>query len=581
MEPILQFDPANMSVWAVRLPPAQGRRDVIAEVAEPALLGDHATARVRTLAMPEGADRARAAHVLSSVWHEQRHFVDVLLTNYGQSLVRTVTSVAINIPGLAAEALPSGRIALPLTVYGDDVLRRIVDVEPGETLVRQVRDMTDRRRMLDLDRRRVHGGLSIGGQAQLEVLGFFTQVVAAQHELGFELASAVQRDVLDREHLRRRYQWAGFLAPALATEIDPAEVGRELADDEQVILAPPLIAFLYGTLMIRRWGQDQTVVDGGDSGSAAARLDPLFVELRRTGVLAAATSSAEAWAAVDGACADIFGRSATDELRADLEHEGAYVERLESAIGADTPMFRFVHTAHRARRALADAFMTDPELFISSERYSDLLETIQPVPILVDLAGADPEARPGWEPLWEGRAALGAFGEQSWSWASAPTDVVRATGRIGLAGDAEAWSAMVRDFLPMAKLMLHGRRQAPILGPELDHAELRLRSLGLEARFDPLFADPTIDASADAFWFLTGSADAVCDACNAPLVPGQGHYVGAVAFHRNAELRQWLVEHYGGGELGLFSAKRNWTGWLLCDGCCEEVKALGAALAPV
>jgi hypothetical protein len=128
--------------------------------------------------------------------------------------------------------------------------------------------------------------------------------------------------------------------------------------------------------------------------------------------------------------------------------------------------------------------------------------------------------------------------------------------------------------MPVAKLMIRGRQQPIVLGPELQHAEGVLADQGISLRFDPAFAAPLADTSSDGFWFLTRRSSAICDGCGASMIKGSGRYVPSVFFRHSDALANWLVQHSGGGEFGLFHARRSWTGWLLCDSCADEVATM-------
>jgi hypothetical protein len=576
MEPVLQFDPANMSVWYSGFPTrADGVGvDVLGELAERALLGRLGLALQMTQAIPDGALRVRAGHVVSAVAHEQRHFADLLLTNYGQSLARQVSSLMVNVPNLLVDAQRTGALGIPVTVYADSVRRLLAGVGAHPELDRIAVDVRDRELMAgeDEDVHAVPGGgaISVGGRAQLEALAYFTQAVLLQVEFDAETALAVQEEMPDPGRFRDQYLWAAMLGAAIGLQpSDPAPRRREVR-----VLAPAVGALLYGTLMIRRWGQEQTAVEGGHSGSAAARLDPLLAELRKGGELHAAESSAEAWQAVDDACERAFGRSARSELEHDLDHEASFVDLVQAERAADDPIAAYLRGCHAARRRLAERFAGDPSLLTDPTRYTELLTTVSPVPIFAHPAGADLERRQGWRSLWRHAAELGAFGNLEWCWASAPVDAIAAGERIHVVADSDAWTAVVESVIPLAKLLVRGRRQPVFLGPELQHAEQLLLDRQLELRFDPAFAEPLIDTGSEGFWFLSRRTSAICDGCGAGIDRGAGHDVPSIAFRRSDAGVRWLVEHGGGGELGLYQARRDWTGWLLCDACAVEVAGL-------
>jgi hypothetical protein len=571
MEPTLQFDPANLSIWYSPVPD-----DAIHEIARLALVGEQADARDRVLALDNHELRVRAAHMLSAVVHEQRHFVDMLLTNFGQSMIRQFASLLVNVPAAIKAAESQGELALPVTIYGDPVKRMILGVTANDDLAKIAHDVRDRAHMLNPDMfEHTHaktGAISIGGRAQIEALGFMTQIALLQKEFGLRLAREVQEEMPDRVHMRNQYGWTALLGSALG--LTPA---GDLPAGAFSVLMPALGALLYGTLMVRRWGQTQCEVEGGNTAFAAARFDPLFVYFRSTGRLARATSTREAWQVVDQACGDLFGLSAREELENDLQHEARFCEAAEDLFGKGTAVANFLLGVHEARLRLVALFDESPENIIDLGRYGNLLNAIDPVPIFVNPAGGVDKHEDGWVGLWRGASELGKFGKVTWSWASAPAGITSAGGRIHIVKDVESWKSVVMDMIPLSKLLLRGRRQALVLGPELDHAEILLNQFGIECRYDPLLSAPIVETSSDAFWYLTARPSAICDSCSAQVARGSGHYVPAVLFRKNDRIANWLVQKFGGGEFGLFQARKDWTGWLLCDICHAGVTQLVAA----
>lgn len=575
MEPTLQFDPANLCVWY--RPLGEEESSLIDEVARTALMGEHKVAVDRVRTIGEDALRTRCAHMLSAVVHEQRHFVDVLLTNYGQSLIRQFTSLLINVPTALQAVTPEGRVGVPITVYGDDVKRSVLGLRKVDLLSRVAEDVRSRAKMMKGELHehvtQDHGSISVGGTAQVEALAFQTQVAMLQSEFGMEMSIAVQQDMPNRTVVRNQYGWAALMGHALG-------LGKPDNAPEQVIrtLGPPTGALLYGTLMTRLWGQKQSEVDGGHSGAAAARFDPLFVKLRSTRALARATSTREAWQAVDDACGEVFGRSAREELQHDLDHNVSYCDQVADILGdEDNAVVQFLRGVHAARLRLVALLDDSPETVLDPNCYAAFLREIDPVPIFVSPGGTSEQVPDGWSNLWSGASRLGNLGRQMWSWAKAPAGLVSTSDRIHIVADIESWKCVVKDLMPITKLLLRGRRQAPVLGPELDHAEVILREMGIEPRFDPLFAAPIVDSSCDAFWYWTRRESAICDGCDCQVLRGSGHYIPAALFRKNDRIATWVVEKLGGGDLGLLWVRKDWSGWVVCDNCYAQIQELTTA----
>lgn len=559
MEPVLQFDPANLSIWYSYL---HSREDnPIDQIARTALLGDQGAAKDLVENLKDHEAMLRGAHMLSAVCHEQRHFVDVLLTNFGQGVFRQFAPLMVHVPALRAEAAKEGVLALPISVYEDEVRREILGVQGGEQLRRAGYDARSRIQMAKLDeiQHSVPGGghLSIGGRAQLEALGFMTQVGVLQSEFGGAVSRSVQVSMPDGTRMRNQYGWAAILASALG--LTP----EDSAPDAFTALGAPLSALLYGALMVRRWAQK-------DSDTAADRLNKLVFHVRDTKKLARAGSTKEAWEVVNAACGELFGRSAEEELEQDLAHEESYCDQIRGVVADVFPFgSAFLDGVHEARVRLAALFVKSPELFLDPFGYGNLLAAVDPVPVFVVATARTEEPEEGYTALWKG-----SEGPISWHWASAPTTQIAEGGRVHILKDVEAWRLIVASIIPVVKLMLWGMRQASVLGLELMYGETVLKGDGLELRYDPSYAQPSPDTSSEGYWYLYRRESALCDGCGATLPRGTGHYIPAIVFRNNDKTIAWLIKHYGGGEVGRLREKMDWSGWLLCDGCKAEIEQL-------
>lgn len=558
MNPLFSFDPASMSVWA-RVPTmsTDDETDSVRTVILSALSGDHLTALHTCQALPDDASRRRVGIVLSALWHEDRHFADALLTNYGASQTRALQSAAINAFPLIQGTLASGgRLGLPVTVHLDRVRRAALGLpEPTPYIEAIAKDVKDRRWLTDRDARLVSSGdvrLSIGGGSQLEALAWFTQSTITQQELGPESALELQRTP-GASQWRWQYSWAMNLG------ISAGLTGEGQDEDAVAAHVPQLSALLYGALMVRRWGQDQ--VSDGSSGIAAERLLPLVREVVAAGALAAARDDREAWDAVDAAAERAFGRTATDELAVDLKHHEHYVEQVVDATSAQNPVARFAVDHFRARVDLAHRFQEDPGIVLNPFHYAKLLSAIHPHPVLVELGGdALPVTIPGWRALEE-------FGDEDqypgrWWWlASTRPEFYREDPDVVVLRDEDAWEQMVTTFAPLAKLLERGRHHRVTIGHELDHAEALLRALGLDVRVDPGFRRPVIDESSEQYWYFRPDTPAVCDFCSGEIAPGHGYSVDAWSLRHDTRYGPLMPQDYFDWQ------PRDWYGFLVCDQC--------------
>ena len=558
MDPLFSFDPASMSVWA-RVPTLRTEHETerVRAMILSALGGDHLTALALCQAEPDDGTRRRSEVILPALWHEVRHFADTLLTSYGASQTRAFQSAALNVPVLVKEALASGgRLALPVTAHLDPVRRAALGLPaPTSDLETIARDVKGRRWLTDRDARLLSSGdtrLTVGGGSQLEALAWFSQASITQQEFGPAAAEELQRTP-GASQWRWQYTWAVALGVGAGLSVE--------GDDGSGVAAhvPQLSALLYGALMVRRWGQDQT--PDGSSGFAAERLVPLLEETVSAGLLRQATDDGEAWDAVDAAASRAFGRTATEELVIDLSYHERFVQRIVNERSDQDPVARFAVDHLQARLALARRFLEDPGIVLNPFRYADLLGAVHPHPVLVELGGGSlPVGLPGWH-------ALEVYGDEDrfpgrWWWLASTRPQFASDGAgVVMLRDADAWEQMVTTLAPVAKLLERGRHHRVTIGHELDHAEATLRRLGLDVRVDPGFRRPVFDESTEQYWYFRPGEPAVCDLCSGTVAPGHGFSVDAWTLRHDTRYASMMPTGYFDWQ------PTDWQGFLVCDPC--------------
>lgn len=113
----LHLDPMSLAVWFE--PPTHGdytTRRLLSGVGELALLERHDEAEDLVAGIDDPVVRRAGVELLSNVWHEQRHFVDFVLTNYGALRLRDHLLTYVNAGGLLSEAVEGGRpLMVPLS----------------------------------------------------------------------------------------------------------------------------------------------------------------------------------------------------------------------------------------------------------------------------------------------------------------------------------------------------------------------------------------------------------------------------------------------------------------------------------
>src|SRR4051812_23749781 len=121
MIPVAQLDPATLTLWY--------SPEVIGHAPEPEMLGEAVwlamkgepdAVRQHLGEVTDPHRKARGVHLASSVWHEQRHMLDLLVTNYGAFRVRQFISLYTNVLQLLGEVQRTGQVLFcPITAYTD------------------------------------------------------------------------------------------------------------------------------------------------------------------------------------------------------------------------------------------------------------------------------------------------------------------------------------------------------------------------------------------------------------------------------------------------------------------------------
>jgi hypothetical protein len=180
MIPVTQVDPASLALWInyevlSRSPNFRYYRPAIEAAARGDLEGVAGVLR----SIPTRKTRVRALHLASMIWHEQRHFLDLTITNYGARHFRTTFTVALNVYSLIADqaAIAGSELLVPVERYRTlpECLR---PAALAPSLLQQADDIRKRRDHLRADLftfTSPAGRVTISGENVLEALGFLHQ----------------------------------------------------------------------------------------------------------------------------------------------------------------------------------------------------------------------------------------------------------------------------------------------------------------------------------------------------------------------------------------------------------------------
>jgi hypothetical protein len=571
MIPVLQLDPATLSIWFnLELVAAGPEGATLTELVQKAVFGDkNVINKIRAIRDPKLA--ARAAHLVSCVWHEKRHFIDLVLSNYGALRVRQYFTIYLNTMRLLQECHHEKYpLVCPLDAMCDPFRLKLLGVsEVGENLKLQGCNIRARKRMLADDRAPIDtmclGPVEVGGEAQLEMLACLTQFAALQELLGLDVAANVFDDIPDLARFNQKYRWAIFLAHAVGA-IPKAKPAGERRFSVDVSL---FSAMLLAGLSCRVWKQEQTVVgEYSSSYLPSMRLAGIFSAFKNHGSEFDDATPTAVWDAVNQIGKELWGRTVIEEIEADYAHEEKFIETFRRVeYDVSEAALACLEDYHRLRGCLISLLRDTPEMFVSIKRFvHELLPFVAPLPILAKPSGFEGDVPEGWERVLGFRFLLSDMPGRFEGW-WAVTPVGERVEPIALT-ERKHWLTLTSEYAPIAKLLMNGFSHRTILGPELVFGIKRLEALDIKVVIDPMFLFPP-DSLQDAgyYWRLTSLPEARCDLCSAIIPSGSGFVLSPWVWRRSAELAEILIRYYGGGEKGRYRFWQDWSIWLVCEDC--------------
>lgn len=559
MTPVVQFDPASLSIWTCT-GSLGNPEDALAHAAmRAAAQGDDPLAEFDTL----DDDTPLRRHLLwlaSCVWHEKRHFFDTLLTNYGALRFRNLLTLGLNlqiaIPELAKRGDP---IWFPIELYDNKVRRRVLGIADPlpdlQRIARHARHMKDYVAQIDAAASDGMRAIHVGAEAQLEGLAQVSQMHAIEWRYGVEGVRAITLDKIKKLPAEGPYRAIESVSGALGCS-------HELSNGD-IVVNPALAAALYVTaLCTRQLGAgikpDRSLVSPWDR--VARLIEELGPKPGRFHM-----SDEEAMALADKAALNLWGRSAVDEIEADIDLAQEKFSASIAWAGESSAGKVFAEYSALRRRALARVRELGSASLLPRAFPQLWLDALRPWHVVATPDGAHADA--GGEMVQGIRLNLppeakGVFAE-SITWASAfrpePSD------DAAFALHDRAWFEMLERYGPLAQLGLAGRRGRLMVPPALTRQIDAIEGLGVPVKFDPMFEWPearditTCGEEALALAQFSGRETFICD------VTGD-----QIAAHEAAVLTPWEMRHSPLVERvrdGSFAAEllllTNWSDWVV------------------
>ncbi|MCV9967125.1 hypothetical protein OIU34_35420 [Pararhizobium sp. BT-229] len=568
MIPVIQFDPSSMSIWydAHLLNRMKGSRE-IGEAMNLAFSDDPALLDYVPLIKDDWV-KMRASTMAAAVWHEKRHFLDFALTNYGAFRIRQFFLLYMSIPQILGDARDSGELLLPLQSYLEKNFCKALGIKPpSEAIVAAAKNISQRKHILARDRRRHDsrlGNYEIGGEAIMEALAHHFEVIKSQILLGPEMLDLIRQDVPDMGLMADRYQWLyTLLLGSGLIETDTAIDGR------LALRATPLVPICYAALACRLWGQGQTTSEVSSSYLPGDRLASLIIALRPYKQDIVKSGIVRCWEIVNEVCEEIFGRSAIDEMRADISQEGDFINKVADTGGEGLALAAY-RDYHNLRERLFTELCERPENILADLEYTGAFgPKIQPFIVVAASAGemgtppTDYERLIGYiEPNKDD-----ADDGNRWWWAAAPKDWPQSNNPdVFCYRERRAWLGIIGDAGPIAKLMMDGRNIRTMLGPEIVSAEMKIRAQhGINVKVDSRFAFPKNPIDTANWYYLTGAQSLRCDLTFATIKKPAGLVVDPWMFRLWPTLVEVLVGKLADRESMFRTFQRDWSPWILSE----------------
>ncbi|MCU1246981.1 MAG: hypothetical protein JWQ49_10 [Edaphobacter sp.] len=554
------LDPVGLTLWCD--PSLIGRSigtDTCLTLFNVAASGDLKKVLECVEALPPEAQH-RAINIVSCVWHEKRHFIDYVLTNFGAFNCRQFFQLLVNLTPLLLESqTEGGPLFLPLESVADPV-SRLVHGLPQTPQIDVIADYLRRvKEMLSSDFEIPHPniGYSIGGTAAFEALGFTFQLGCAMRAFGLDAFGAICGDLGAAHYQNLKYRWAEVFLDRFGLLRHGSTNGKAYVDLRN------LTPILYTALMCRFYdaSEKQTGAEYQAVGLPSERLVRLLVELgnRKQEM---PESIEDIWCYVSHVAAELWGRTPIQELDADLSKEERLFEKLSTSSNTMPQVRSFMEQFHSLRLKFRDILMEQPNLILDTGDFAEkLLPELSPMRIIAYPQSKD-ELAPGEEPIFRY-----SDGKGDRYLAVSPS---KAGGKLGMQHDSDM-RFVVSDLVPLAKLLMNGRRHNIVLGVELEYAERLLEMARIKFKVDPLFAYPTaLIENATAFEYLTKQQESICDLCSESFLTRTGSVISPWLFRAN-ECARRLRHTESLDVLFEFSTTIDWSCSVVCTGCATKI----------
>ena len=531
---------------------------------------------------------APAIRWLLTLWHEQRHFVDYLFTNYGASQFRIGFMLRAQLEGILQAAPVNSVIAFPLDVYADSTRLRALGVSTkGPHALSQLGGfIAERRSMLARDRAAglMPGGkIQLDGYALLEVLGSLAQL--KMMALMVKSAAYGKWDTLGAAYTRFPYITAVAAcleqAGIQVLETKPLAKSTAVSLINDAILGPLLVA----CLMCRRANRTANTDAADESAYLPAYRLLRFVEEIK-GVRCKNISNMEdGFDFINRLCKTLWGRTISDDLDEDINFTESELSKFETALGKNNADIEFMRTYVAARRRLQREFEGSPVSLCGGAGYSSrIVQGVIPKLVFVDAAadGKTVVARPNEITNETLELFDGPYGRVRVLAASGHENAFLSISRIYLFDRSGISEGRVFDVTfadrhwqrgvaasPILSLLVDGRTQVSGRDFALFLAEKQFLASGINVAYEAGYDLPKIERDPGYLFEMLDSDTLFCDLSGAKVTRDSAVMVSPWDFKFSDELRAAAKKFGKEGLCPLLSDDEefedlgDWNSWLI------------------
>lgn len=577
MVPIIQFDPATMSLWCdIQLIAGFDDEKLNIQQALLALMeGDLDTSIKKIKLIENERIRARGLQIVSAFWHETRHFHDFGATNYGSFRFRQFLEIYANIPAILQMASASKDLVCPIEIYADQTRCRVMGIENIQPGLSQIaKNLAKRRKMIEKDRVRTasrFGSIEVGGEALLEAIAYIAQLRFVQHRFGQDHVKLFYDSMYDRGVFTKKY--VSVIEVAARNKLVPVTTSDEIISVDTLLLECIIFSALQTDHVPRSSGDDKI-----STSYAAERFGGIATYIRQDYPLLCAPKTKpldfeECWDAVSTTCKNIFGFTPIEQIALDIDH---FEEQYERSFSSDSTreVAEIAEQYHKIRKKFLARTIVNPACVITTEAFAHNSKiNAHPNYIICASRGVLGDPPAGFVRLMgykEPDRDTTKLPYLKWWWACGRSDISVAESNIldpqvGFDNPA-GWYRFVDFYAPIAKLLLNGRKIRTMLGPELLFAQQQLKSnYDIDTRIYPSFEFPDDAVNPGVFYFYRGSESLVCDFSSQPIHRPHGHVLTPWTLRRWPKLAKYAIEKMGGSDVAYYSFVRDWSHWIVSD----------------